>query len=45
MSFGYWMPVFGGGLRNVPEEGMEASWDYVRRVALASDVRQGTRKP
>ena len=30
MRFGYWMPVFGGWLRNVPDEGMEASWDYVR---------------
>ena len=32
MRYGYWMPVFGGWLRNVPDEGMEASWDYARRL-------------
>jgi FMNH2-dependent dimethyl sulfone monooxygenase len=31
------MPVFGGWLRNVPNEGMEASWDYVRRLATRSE--------
>jgi FMNH2-dependent dimethyl sulfone monooxygenase len=31
------MPVFGGWLRNVPDEGMEASWDYVRRLAQRSE--------
>jgi len=31
------MPVFGGWLRNVPDEGMEASWDYVRRLTLRSE--------
>jgi dimethylsulfone monooxygenase len=33
MRFGYWLPVFGGWLRNVDDEGMEASWEYVRRLA------------
>lgn len=37
MRYGYWMPVFGGWLRNVPDEGMEASWDYVRRLAQNSE--------
>ena len=37
MRFGYWMPVFGGWLRNVPDEGMEASWDYVSRLARRSE--------
>jgi FMNH2-dependent dimethyl sulfone monooxygenase len=37
MRFGYWMPVFGGWLRNVPDEGMEASWDYVRRLTIRSE--------
>ena len=32
MRYGYWMPVFGGWLRNVPDEGMEASWDYTKRL-------------
>ncbi len=37
MRYGYWMPVFGGWLRNVPDEGMEASWDYVKRLAQRSE--------
>jgi FMNH2-dependent dimethyl sulfone monooxygenase len=37
MRYGYWMPVFGGWLRNVKDEGMEASWDYVRRLAQRSE--------
>ncbi len=37
MKFGYWMPVFGGWLRNISDEGMEASWDYVRRLAQRSE--------
>jgi FMNH2-dependent dimethyl sulfone monooxygenase len=31
------MPVFGGWLRNVEDEGMEASWDYVKRLAQRSE--------
>jgi FMNH2-dependent dimethyl sulfone monooxygenase len=38
MRFGYWMPVFGGWLRNIPDEGMEATWDYVRRLAQRSET-------
>src|SRR6184192_2672736 len=37
MRYGYWLPVFGGWLRNVKNEGMEASWDYVRRLACRSE--------
>ena len=37
MRYGYWLPVFGGWLRNVPDEGMEASWQYVRRLAQRSE--------
>lgn len=37
MRFGYWLPVFGGWLRNVPDEGMEASWAYVQRLARRSE--------
>ncbi len=37
MRFGYWMPVFGGWLRNSPDERMEASWDYVRRLTQRSE--------
>ncbi|MCH4894242.1 LLM class flavin-dependent oxidoreductase [Sphingomonas sp. SFZ2018-12] len=32
MRYGFWMPVFGGWLRNIADEGMEASWDYTRRL-------------
>lgn len=31
------MPVFGGWLRNVEDEGMEASWDYVSQLARRSE--------
>ncbi|OQW47712.1 MAG: alkanesulfonate monooxygenase [Proteobacteria bacterium SG_bin6] len=37
MRFGYWMPVFGGWLRNVPDEGMDASWAYAKRLAQRSE--------
>lgn len=37
MRYGYWMPVFGGWLRNIPDEGMEASWDYVKRLTRRSE--------
>ena len=37
MRFGYWLPVFGGWLRNIPDEGMEASWQYVQRLARRSE--------
>ena len=31
MRYGYWLPVFGGWLRNVDDEGMAASWEYVKK--------------
>jgi FMNH2-dependent dimethyl sulfone monooxygenase len=37
MRYGYWMPVFGGWLRNVPDEGMQASWEYVKRLTQRSE--------
>lgn len=37
MRYGYWMPVFGGWLRNVADEGMEASWDYARDLAVRAE--------
>ncbi len=37
MRFGYWLPVFGGWLRNVPDEGMDATWEYVSRLARRSE--------
>lgn len=37
MRFGYWMPIFGGWLRNVPDEGMSIEWPYVRALAVESE--------
>lgn len=37
MKFGFWLPVFGGWLRNVENEGMEASWEYVRELAIRAE--------
>ena len=37
MRYGYWLPVFGGWLRNVPDEAMETSWPYVQRLARRSE--------
>ncbi len=33
MRYGYWLPVFGGWLRNVDDEQMAATWDYNSRLA------------
>ena len=37
MRYGFWAPVFGGWLRNVPDEGMEASWPYMKRVLTRAE--------
>ncbi len=37
MTYGYWLPVFGGWLRNVEDENMQADWDYVKRLAIRSE--------
>jgi dimethylsulfone monooxygenase len=37
MRYGYWLPVFGGWLRNVADENMQASWDYVSKLARRSE--------
>ncbi len=37
MRYGYWMPVFGGWLRNVEDEQMQASWEYVKKLAQRSE--------
>ena len=37
MRFGYWMPIFGGWLRNVRDEGMPVAWPYVRDLAAESE--------
>jgi FMNH2-dependent dimethyl sulfone monooxygenase len=37
MRFGYWMPVFGGWLRNVEDEQMQTDWAYLKRLAKRSE--------
>ena len=37
MRFGYWMPIFGGWLRNVADEDMSISWPYMRDLAVESE--------
>ena len=37
MRYGYWLPVFGGWLRNVEDEGMAATWSDVKRLAQRSE--------
>ena len=39
MRYGYWLPVFGGWLRNVENESMSASWDYREKKEAASRAR------
>jgi dimethylsulfone monooxygenase len=38
VRFGYWLPVFGGWLRNVDDEGMAATWEYSSRLARRSEA-------
>lgn len=38
MRFGYWLPVFGGWLRNVDDEGMPPTWEYVSTLAQKSEA-------
>jgi len=37
MRYGYWLPVFGGWLRNVENEGMAATWEYSKKLAQRSE--------
>src|SRR5579862_4080514 len=37
MRYGYWLPVFGGWLRNVPDENMQPTWPYVKKLAQRSE--------
>src|SRR6202012_3406998 len=38
MKYGFWMPVFGGWLRNVEDEKMVASWEYVRDLTIRAEA-------
>ncbi len=37
MRFGFWMPMFGGWLRNVADEGMSIEWPYVRALSQTAE--------
>jgi len=37
MRYGYWLPVFGGWLRNIDDEHMPATWDYVRDLCVRAE--------
>lgn len=37
MRFGYWTPLFGGWLRNVDNEHMPVTFDYVKRLAQRAE--------
>ena len=37
MRYGFWLPVFGGWLRNIDDEQMPATWDYVRDLTLSAE--------
>jgi FMNH2-dependent dimethyl sulfone monooxygenase len=37
MRYGFWLPVFGGWLRNIDDEQMPATWDYVRDLTIMAE--------
>jgi FMNH2-dependent dimethyl sulfone monooxygenase len=37
MRYGFWLPVFGGWLRNLDDEQMETSWDYASRLTRRAE--------
>jgi FMNH2-dependent dimethyl sulfone monooxygenase len=37
MRYGFWLPVFGGWLRNIDDEQMQASWQYNRDLAVQAE--------
>jgi FMNH2-dependent dimethyl sulfone monooxygenase len=38
MRYGFWLPVFGGWLRNIDDEQMPATWEYVRELTLQAEA-------
>jgi FMNH2-dependent dimethyl sulfone monooxygenase len=37
MRYGFWLPVFGGWLRNIDDEQMPPTWDYVSTLACRAE--------
>lgn len=37
MKYGFWLPIFGGWLRNVEDEGMPPTFGYAKQVAQSAE--------
>jgi FMNH2-dependent dimethyl sulfone monooxygenase len=37
MRYGFWLPIFGGWLRNVEDENMPSSFDYAKKVIQSAE--------
>ncbi|NHM31111.1 LLM class flavin-dependent oxidoreductase [Neobacillus terrae] len=37
MKFGFWLPIFGGWLRNVDDENMPPTFDYAKKVVQSAE--------
>ncbi|HEY3950425.1 LLM class flavin-dependent oxidoreductase [Phenylobacterium sp.] len=37
MRYGFWTPVFGGWLRNIPDEHMAPTWEYTKRLCQRAE--------
>jgi len=37
MRYGYWLPIFGGWLRNIEDEQMPPTWEYASAVAVRAE--------
>lgn len=37
MRYGFWLPIFGGWLRNVEDEGMPPTYDYAKKVTQSAE--------
>ena len=38
MRYGFWLPVFGGWLRNIDDEQMPATWEYTRALCEQAEA-------
>lgn len=38
MRYGFWLPVFGGWLRNIDDEHMPATWEYARDLCSEAEA-------
>jgi FMNH2-dependent dimethyl sulfone monooxygenase len=37
MRYGFWTPVFGGWLRNIPDEHMAPTWEYTKKLCQRAE--------